>query len=227
MRILLVEDDLALAAGMEAALQRHGHELHAAPTGEVALTRMAELTFDLVLLDIGLPGLDGLAVLQRLRQMDRRLPVILITARDAIDDRIRGLDAGADDYLVKPVALDELAARIRVVARRARLAHSTLLEHGPLTLDCDAQRAWLHEQPLELTLREWRALETLLRRVERVVPKLQLQEALASSAEDPGYNAAEVYVSRLRAKLDAAGIHIRTVRGFGYMLEEYKGNMAS
>ncbi len=227
MRILMVEDDEALSTAVSAALRGHGHEVVTAASGEDALDRHAEGAFELVLLDLGLPGMDGLQVLTRLRQSDRRLPVICTTARDSVDDRIRGLDGGADDYLVKPFAVDELMARVRVVARRSRLAHDTRLEHGPLVLDCEAKRAWLDGQPLDLTVKEWLTLETLLRRVERVVSKQQLHEALGGHAEEVGYNAAEVYVSRLRGKLEPAGIQIRTVRGFGYLVEEFRTPGAS
>ena len=222
MRILLAEDDALLARGMATGLEQFGHEVVVSARGDDASERLSMENFDLLVLDIGLPGIGGFEVLRGLRAFNRTLPVILLTARDAVEDRIRGLDLGADDYLIKPVALGELAARIRAQARRLQLEGASRLVHGPLILDCEARRGWLAGDPFELTVREWRVLEYLMRRTERVVPKHQLLEAVARSEDEVGYNAVEVYVSRLRAKLEPVGIRIRTVRGFGYMLEEFR-----
>lgn len=220
MRILVVEDDAVLAHGIRKVLDPFGFQLTLAASGAAAERAIAADTFDLALLDLGLPDADGLALLRTLRTDHRRLHVIVITARDSIDDRIRGLDLGADDYLVKPVTLAELAARVRAVARRLRIEGSSRLVHGPIVMDTDAKRAWIDDTPIELTVREWRMLEYLLRRPGRVVSKEQMLGVVSGREDAVSYNAVEVYMSRLRAKLDPAGVRVRTVRGFGYMLEE-------
>ena len=145
-----------------------------------------------------------------------------MTARGAVDDRVHGLDLGADDYMAKPFAVSELAARVRALIRRSQAQAGPKVVHGPLTLDTVARRAFLNGEPLELAAREWAVLEVLLAKVERVVSKDVIIQAVANWGEELSLNAIEVYVSRLRAKLEPAGIRIRTVRGFGYMLEEYK-----
>jgi two-component system OmpR family response regulator len=193
-----------------------------APSGTAATAQLKSGQFDLLLLDIGMPGLDGWQVLEQLRRANRTLPVVLLTARDAVEDRIRGLDLGADDYLVKPVAMAELAARVRAHGRRRQIEDGHRLVHGPLVLDCHAMRARIGDHDLGLTSREWKILEFLMRRVERVVSKQHLIDVMAVGTEGLGYNAVEVHVSRLRAKLEPCGIRVRTVRGFGYMLEEYR-----
>lgn len=226
MRILVAEDDPLLAEGIRSALEQMGYRPVVASTGTDAHRLVESESFDLALLDIGLPEIDGLEVLRRLRQVNRDLHVILLTARDTVDDRIRGLDLGADDYLVKPVALGELAARIRALARRLRIEGASRLVHGPLVMDTDARRAWLDGRPFDLTVREWRLLEYLLRRPERVISKEQILEAVAGREEEVSYNAVEVYMSRLRSKLDPVGIRVRTVRGFGYMLEDFQAPQA-
>jgi two-component system OmpR family response regulator len=176
--------------------------------------------FELALVDIGLPRLDGFEVLRRMRARGQTTPAIVITARDALDDRVHGLDLGADDYLVKPFELAELAARIRAVVRRGRAAYSPRLVHGPLVLDTESRRALLAGAPLELTAREWAVLEVLVKRVGKVVSKEHILQAISTWEDDLTPNAIEVYVSRLRAKLEPANIQIRTIRGFGYRLEE-------
>lgn len=221
MRILIVEDDAILADGVARTIQQMGFRPTVTSDGTRASELLSEEAFDLVLLDIGLPGVDGLTLLRRLRDGDSRTPVMLLTARDGIDDRIRGLDLGADDYLVKPVILSELAARVRARLRRVQLETSDELLHGPLRMDTRTRRAWLGAEVLALTSREWEVLEYLLRRPERVVSKEQIQ-SLVIGRDEPNYNAVEVYVSRLRAKLEPAGVRIRTVRGFGYMLDDYR-----
>jgi len=150
------------------------------------------------------------------------MPVLLLTARDKVDDRVHGLDLGADDYMVKPFAMPELTARVRALLRRSQSQAGPRVGHGPLTLDMAARRAFLGGAPLELAAREWSVLEVLLGRVERVVSKEAIIQAVAGWGEELSPNAIEVYVSRLRAKLEPAGIRIRTVRGFGYMLEDFK-----
>jgi DNA-binding response OmpR family regulator len=169
-------------------------------------------------LDIGLPGIDGFEVVRRLRARGSNLPVLLLTARDAVEDRVRGLELGADDYLVKPFATPELVARIRALARR-NAPRPAVLSLGQLALDTSARRARIGERALDLSVREWAVLEYLIQHGGRVVSKQQIIDAIAPWGEDLTLNAVEVYVSRLRIKLVDAGIAIRTIRGFGYLLE--------
>ena len=180
----------------------------------------------MVILDVGLPGIDGFEVLRRLRAAGDKMPVLVLTARDALDDRIHGLDLGADDYMAKPFAMPELAARVRALVRRSQAQVGPKIVHGPLVLDTLARRAQLSGAPLDLAAREWAVLEVLLARVEKIVSKEAIIQAVANWGEELTPNAIEVYVSRLRAKLDPAGVKIRTVRGFGYMLEEYREKKA-
>ena len=223
MRILIVEDDALLAAGLTRILEAEGYAVDVMGSGEHAGLAARQENFDLVILDIGLPGIDGFEVLRRLRNEGRAMPVLLLTARDALDDRVRGLDLGADDYMAKPFAMPELAARVRALIRRGQSQAGPRIVHGPLALDSSARRATLGGEPLELAAREWAVLEVLLGRAEKIVSKESIIQSLASWGEELSQNAIEVYVSRLRAKLEPAGIRIRTVRGFGYMLEGYKG----
>ncbi|MEW6691037.1 MAG: response regulator transcription factor [Pseudomonadota bacterium] len=222
MRILIVEDDATLASGIARILEGEGHAVDVVSRGEQAVLGVGQERFDMMILDIGLPGIDGFEVLRRLRGTGHRLPVLVLTARDALDDRVRGLDLGADDYLAKPFAMPELAARVRALVRRSQSQTGPRIVHGPLALDTLARRAQLAGEPLELAAREWAVLEVLLSRVEKIVSKESIIQALASWGEELTPNAIEVYVSRLRAKLEPSGIRIRTVRGFGYMLEEFK-----
>ncbi|MEO8202955.1 MAG: response regulator transcription factor [Betaproteobacteria bacterium] len=221
-RLLVVEDDASVAAGLAGALSLEGHVVEHRASGEAALARIAGAPFDLLVLDIGLPGIDGFEVLRRLRLQGHTTPVLVLTARDAVGDRIHGLDLGADDYMTKPFSIQELAARVRALLRRRLAAQGQRLVHGPLELDVIARRAFLSDAPLELAAREWAVLEVLLSRVEKLVSKESIGDALTGGREDLSANAIEVYISRLRAKLDPAGIRIRTVRGFGYMLEEFR-----
>ena len=224
MRLLIVEDDVPLASGLQRILEAEGHAVDVTPRGEQAVLAAAQEKFDLVILDIGLPQMDGFEVLRRLRAGGSRgpTPVLVLTARDAVDDRVRGLDLGADDYMVKPFAMPELTARVRALLRRSQAHGGPRIAHGPLQLDTVARRAFLRNEPLELAAREWAVLEALLARVEKIVSKEAIIQAVAGWGDDLSPNAIEVYVSRLRSKLEPAGIRIRTVRGFGYMLEEYK-----
>jgi two-component system OmpR family response regulator len=222
MRILIVEDDAAVAGGVARILESEGFAVDSVSRGEQAVLAATQERFDLVILDVGLPGMDGFEVLRRLRSQAEGVPVLLLTARDAVDDRVHGLDLGADDYVAKPFAMSEVAARVRALIRRSQAHAGPKVVHGPLTLDTVARRAFLNGAPLELAGREWAVLEVLLAKVERVVSKDTIIQAVANWGEELSLNAIEVYVSRLRAKLEPAGIRIRTVRGFGYMLEDYK-----
>jgi two-component system OmpR family response regulator len=223
MRLLIVEDDAPLASGLRRILEAEGHAVDVTSRGEQAVLAASQERFDLVILDIGLPQIDGFEVLRRLRAQPRQasgpLPVLVLTARDAVDDRVRGLDLG---YMVKPFAMPELTARVRALLRRSQAHGGPRIVHGPLTLDTVARRAFLRSEPLELAAREWAVLEVLLGRVEKIVSKESIIQAVAGWGDELSPNAIEVYVSRLRSKLEPAGIRIRTVRGFGYMLEEYK-----
>jgi DNA-binding response OmpR family regulator len=218
MHVLLVEDDAVLADGLTRVLQNNGMQVALAADGLVADQLLQNSTAAVVVLDIGLPGIDGFEVVRRLRARGSALPVLLLTARDAVEDRVRGLETGADDYLVKPFATAELVARIRALARR-NAPKPALLALGQLTLDTEARRARVGERVLELSVREWAVLEYLLQHSGRVVSKQQIIEAILPWGDDLTLNAVEVYVSRLRIKLLDAGIAIRTIRGFGYLLE--------
>jgi DNA-binding response OmpR family regulator len=213
-----VEDDAVLADGLTRVLQGNGIQVALAADGLVADQLLQKSTVAVVVLDIGLPGIDGFEVVRRLRARGSTLPVLLLTARDAVEDRVRGLELGADDYLVKPFATAELVARIRALARR-NAPKPVLLSLGLLTLDTEARRARIGERVLELSVREWAVLEYLLQQSGRVVSKQQIIDAILPWGDDLTLNAVEVYVSRLRLKLLDAGIAIRTIRGFGYLLE--------
>jgi DNA-binding response OmpR family regulator len=218
MRILVVEDDSLLAAGLASILARAGHTIFPARTGTEAETIVGGEALDLVVLDIGLPDLDGFDVLRSIRRRPAAVAVLVLTARDAIEDRVRGLDLGADDYLTKPFSIDEFEARVRALLRRSErlAAHWTL---GDLCVDAAARRVHIRDNPVEVTPREWALLELFLRRPGRVLSKEQIAESLFTADEQLSPNAIEVHVSRLRSKIEPGGVHIRTVRGFGYLLE--------
>jgi DNA-binding response OmpR family regulator len=221
MRILIAEDDLALAQGLARVLEGEGFAVAVCGRGDEALRLARSEHFDLLILDLGLPAVDGLEILRSLRDSGRRLQVLVLTGRDATDARVRALDSGADDYLTKPFATAELVARVRALARRRPAPNGSKLVHGPLTVDTAARRAYLGGEPLELTGREWAVLGVLLAKADKVVSKESVALAITGGLEAPSAKAIEVYVSRLRGKLEPAGIRIRTVRGFGYMLEEF------
>ncbi len=223
MRLLLVEDDAVLADGLARALRGAGYAVDCAADGISADRATQREEFALVVLDIGLPAIDGFEVLRRLRARRSGLPVLLLTARDAVEDRVLGLDAGADDYLLKPFAMGELLARVRALLRRSNARTDNRIVHGRLTMDLTARRARIDDRPLELSAREWAVLEFLLHKADRVVSKEQIIQAIAGWDDDLSPNAVEVYVSRLRTKLEDAGVRIRTIRGFGYMLEQGAG----
>ena len=218
-RLLLVEDDPALANSTVRALQSQGWAVDWSTRGEPVPQSVKQDSYDLVILDIGLAGIDGFETLRRLRAQGSATPVLMLTARDAVEDRVRGLEGGADDYLVKPFALAELVARVRVLTRRAQARSEDALSLGALRMDLSARRVFVGEQPLEVSAREWSVLEFLLGRVGKVVAKEQILQSIAGWDEALSENAIEVYVSRLRAKIEPAGLRIRTVRGFGYLLE--------
>ncbi len=220
MRILLVEDDALLADGLARALGQSGYLVDIASDGKTADSWIESEQFDLAILDLGLPGLDGAEVLQRLRARKQLVPVLVMSAREALGERVRLLDLGADDYLVKPVALAELEARVRALIRRGQGIPDPNIKLGRLKLDTVGKRAWLDGEALDLTAREWAALEYLAQRVNRIVNKEQIMQALYSWEDEITPNAVEKFISRLRGKLEPAGIVIRTVRGLGYYLEK-------
>jgi two-component system OmpR family response regulator len=220
MRILVVEDDPLLADGISQLMRASGHNVDFVVSAEFATSALQNETFDLLLLDVGLPGMSGFEFLQRLRSKKNPIPVLVVTARDALNEKVHGLNLGADDYLTKPFASEELLARVAALTRRMHGRASQQRIFGSLVLDEEARRAWLNEKPLELPSREWAILLFLLDNVERVVSKERIARALCNWDQDMSAKAIEVYVSRLRNKLEPSGILIRTVRGIGYMLEE-------
>ncbi|MGB7542469.1 MAG: response regulator transcription factor [Burkholderiales bacterium] len=220
MRVLIVEDDKALADGLLRTLRQSGYAVDHAGTGELALRACAEEHYDLVVLDISLPGIDGFDVLRQLRRSSQAGSILILTAHDAEADRVRGLDLGADDYVTKPFSLPEFEARVRALIRRSQAVKSPRLHFGGLTIDTVARRASIEGESLDLTPREWAVLEYLLMRVGQVVSKEHMLQAMCSWDDSLTHNAIEVYISRLRSKLQHAGVSIRTVRGFGYMVED-------
>jgi len=222
MRILIAEDDPVLADGLQRMLRQSGYAVDWAKNGGEADAALGATDFDLLILDISLPKLSGLEVLKRLRARNSRLPVLMLTALDSVTDRVRGLDAGADDYLAKPFQLAELEARARALTRRGTSCASTLIRHGRLTFDQVGRVAELCGERLELSARELSLLELFLQRPGRLVRKDQLVEHLCEWGEEVSANAIEVYVHRLRKKLSPGGIRISTVRGVGYCLEAPK-----
>lgn len=223
MRILLVEDDTLLADALSRALVQSAYAVDVVRDGAQADQALALAIHDLVILDIGLPGLSGLEVLRRLRERKSALPVLMLTALDTLSDRVRGLDLGADDYLAKPFDLPELEARVRALLRRASSNPTPSLVHGRLRLDTAGRRVYCDEQPVDLSAREFAVLELLLMREGRVVSKEHMVNHLYGWGDEVGPNAIEVYVYRIRKKLEHSGFELRTVRGMGYLLEHHGG----
>lgn len=216
MRILLAEDDQHLGDGLAVGLRQDGYAVDWVKDGLAADLALKSETFDLLVLDLGLPRLSGMEVLARLRGRGQSLPVLILTARDATGDKIAGLDAGADDYLVKPVDLDELAARVRALARRNAGRAAPLLLHGELALDPAARQVLRAGLPVELSGREFALLQTLLENRGRAMTRAQLESSLYGWRDEPDSNALEVHVHHLRKKLGAD--LIKTLRGVGYMV---------
>jgi DNA-binding response OmpR family regulator len=214
MRVLVVEDDPMIGESVRTALHRDGIAVDWVRDGKSADLAMQAERYDMVLLDLGLPGRDGIEVLRELRKRKDRTPVLIVTARDAIADRVRGLDAGADDYLVKPFDLDELAARMRSLSRRSAGRAEPVIEHLGVAFDPATRQVTLHGRPVSLSARELAVLRALLERPGAVLSRAQLEERLYGWGEEVESNAIEVYVHGLRRKLGAD--FIRTVRGVGY-----------
>ena len=218
MRVLLVEDDALLGDGLRAGLGQAGFAVDWVRTGSDAAHALDAEAVAAVVLDLGLPDLSGFEVLQRLRARGNKVPVLILTARDAVGDRVKGLDGGADDYVVKPVDLAELAARLRALIRRAGGEAAPALRRGELELDAAAHRVVFRGQPVELSAREFALLHELMRSGGRVLSREQLEERLYSWGHEIESNAVEVHVHHLRRKL-APGV-IRTIRGVGYMIPQ-------
>lgn len=216
MRLLIAEDDPQLGDGLTVGLRQDGYAVDWVKDGVAADLALKTETYDLLVLDLGLPRLDGMGVLAHLRERGQALPVLILTARDATGDKIAGLDAGADDYLVKPVGLDELAARVRALARRAAGRAQPLLRHGDLALDPAAREVTLAGAPVELSTREFSLLQMLLENAGRVMTRAQLEASLYGWRDEPDSNALEVHIHHLRKKLGAE--RIKTLRGIGYTL---------
>lgn len=219
MRILLAEDDAIIADALAATLRKSGYAVDHVDNGLDADTAVLGQSYDLLILDLGLPRLSGIDVLRRLRGRKSPLPVLVLTAQDGIEERVRGLDAGADDYLTKPFALPELEARVRALTRRGT-GLPTLIELGALTYDQSERVARIHGQSVDLSARELELLEVMLLRAGRLVSKEHLIDHLCAWGEEVSTNAIEVYIHRLRKKLESGGVRITTLRGLGYCLEK-------
>lgn len=219
MRLLLVEDDVMVASGIKLGLCDAGYTVDWVGSGERAEQALDRESFDLAIVDIGLPGIDGLELTRRLRERGLAMPVLILTARDALHDRVQGLDLGADDYMVKPFELPELLARLRALLRRSQAATSAVLSFGALEMDTAHRRVTLAGQVMDIGPREWTVLEYLLMQAPKPAAKDKLLAALTGWDKEITPNAIEVYVSRLRGKLEPAGILLRAIRGFGYRLE--------
>ena len=223
MRILIAEDDQVLADGLLRALRASGYAVDQVGNGSEADAALAAHEFDLLILDLGLPKLHGFEVLRKLRARggsSSSVPVLILTAADSVEQRVKGLDLGADDYMAKPFSLQELEARVRALTRRGLGTASNLLKHGPLTFDATGRVAYLNDQMVDLSARELSLLEVLLQRAGRLVSKDQLVERLCEWGEEVSNNAIEVYIHRLRKKIEQGPVRIATVRGLGYCLEK-------
>jgi DNA-binding response OmpR family regulator len=219
MRVLVVEDDRVVGDAVQRALASQGFAVDHVVSAELARTALHADDFDLAIVDIGLPKDDGLTLVRDLRRRGVNLPVLMLTARDGLSDRVTALDLGADDYLTKPFQVAELLARCRALVRRANGVASAKLAFGPLQLDLAHREATCSGHPLDLTRREWLVLECLVLNAGRIVSKEKLMSAITSWSEDITQNAVEVYISRLRGKIGDAAV-IRVIRGLGYRLDD-------
>jgi two-component system OmpR family response regulator len=223
MRILIAEDDQVLADGLLRTLRGNGYAVDHVASGSEADAALSTQEFDLLILDLGLPRLHGFDVLRKLRARGSATPVLILTAADSVEQRVKGLDLGADDYMAKPFSLQELEARVRALARRGMGVASNVIKHGPLTFDTTGRVAYINEAMVELSARELGLLEVLLQRAGRLVSKDQLVERLCEWGDEVSNNAIEVYIHRLRKKIEQGPIRIATVRGLGYCLEKIPG----
>ena len=218
MQILIVEDDRPLASGLQTALRKQGYAVNHVENGKDCLHVIATEVPDIVILDLGLPDMDGLKVLQQIRHQLDSLPVILLTARDSIDDKVTGLDCGADDYLAKPFEMTELLARLRVLERRLSTVKSTLIPLGDVTLDTATQAVTFQDHQLELSRKEYMLLKNLMENTGKVLTRATLETRLYSWGEEVCSNALEVHIHHLRKKLGPD--FIKTVRGVGYKVSQ-------
>ncbi|MBU2641378.1 MAG: response regulator transcription factor [Thiobacillus sp.] len=219
MKILLVEDDPTLGEAVMLAIRQAGFTVDWAQDGAQAESALSGYGYDAMLLDLGLPKREGLEVLRHLRKRGDTLPVMILTARDTVEDRVRGLDVGADDYLLKPFSLEELFARLRALLRRAGGKADTQIHIGRLVFDSVKRQACVDDTPLVLSARELEVFEILLSHAGRVTAKEVIADRLTGWDEGVGDNAVEVYIHRLRRKLVGSGVVVRTLRGLGYLLE--------
>lgn len=219
MLILLVEDDGPLAASIASAFEAQGWRVDISARGEPVPMSLQRDAYDALVLDIGLPGIDGLETLRRVREQGSLLPVLMLTARDSIEQRVHGLEVGADDYMVKPFAPTELVARLRALTRRHENHQGRWLVAGALRFDPQARRAWVNDQSVALSAREGVVLQYLLLKLGRIVPREQLVALVPGWSGATSENALELLMSRLRAKIEPAQVRLRTVRGLGYLLE--------
>ncbi|AXR06033.1 response regulator transcription factor [Salinimonas sediminis] len=220
MRILIAEDDSRLLTQLDGLLQQHGYSVDLADNGESALYLINEHPYDLALIDIGLPRLDGFEVIRKARQQEVRCPILILTARDRWQEKVEGLDAGADDYLTKPFHNEELLARVKALIRRASGQANPVIAHGPMSLDTVTQELRINERRLELTAYEYKVMEYLMMNPQKVVSKTELTEHIYDQDFDLDSNVIEVFIGRLRKKLDpqAQLKPIETLRGRGYRL---------
>jgi DNA-binding response OmpR family regulator len=218
MRLLLVEDDGILGDGIRAGLSQEGYAVDWVTDGYLAGHALQSEQYDLVVLDLGLPRRSGLEVLRDLRAKGSNIPVLILTARDTVADRVTGLDSGADDYLVKPFALNELCARVRALHRRTNERGTPLIRHGAITLDPAARKVTHEGKPVDLSVREFALLQTLLSTTGRVLSRARIEQSLYAWGEEIESNAVEVHIHHLRKKLGAS--LIRTIRGVGYVIDK-------
>ena len=222
MRILLAEDDDYLSEAIVSALRQSGYSIDHVASGVEAEHSARLCNYDLIILDLGLPGMDGLEVLKKIRERGQPVPVLILTARDTLDERVQGLDLGANDYLTKPFDLPELEARIRALLRKDQWSNQTTVKHGALEFDTVGRRLCVSGSPIDLSAREIAALEIFLQRVGKVVTKAQLAEHLSNWEDEVTNNAIEIIVHRLRRKLENSDLSLRTIRGLGYLVEKAK-----
>lgn len=219
MRILISEDDTALAEALRFALTQAGFAVDWVDNGQAADEALKNSSFGLLILDLGLPKLDGLEVLRRLRRRNDALPVLILSGREQPEEKVAGLDLGADDYLVKPFSLNELQARVRALLRRGTGVSAPVMSYGALSFDPASRTASIHGHPLPLSVHELSVLEVLIRRFGRVVSKEQLVEQIYTYDQEVSHNAIEVYMHRLRKKIGGTGVIVRTLYGRGYALD--------
>ncbi|MDR1075499.1 MAG: response regulator [Xanthomonadaceae bacterium] len=219
MRILVAEDDTAIATALRDSLTEAGHVVDRVLDGASAERALLSEPYDLLVLDLGLPQRDGMAVLERIRDKRKETAVLIVTARDDVDDRIHALDLGADDYMVKPFVLAEFLARTRALLRRSVSGGVPMLPVGKLEINLSARRIWREGQEIELTAREFALLEALVTRLDQVVSRTRLTDSLSNWDQEITDNGLDISIHRLRRKLHGTGARIRTVRGLGYLLE--------